>query len=103
GNIDINMVERIIDRGLVSDGRLARLIVKVKDRPGALAHLAEIIAAAGANILDIAHHRAFADISVGEVQIVMELETRGREHTEEIVAHLEADGIRVVGQDSRSR
>jgi len=93
GNIDVNIIERIIDRGLVADGRLARLLVKVKDRPGVLAHLTEILAASGANILELAHHRAFADISVGEVEIVIELETRGRDHVEEILAHLAADGI----------
>jgi len=99
GNIDVNMIERIIDRGLVADGRLSRLMVKVKDRPGVLAHLTEILAATGANVLELVHHRAFADISVGEVEIVVEVETRGQDHVEEIVAHLEADGIHVSGAE----
>jgi threonine dehydratase len=95
GNIDINIIARMIDRGLVADGRLARLMVKVRDRPGQLARLTERVASKGANVLEIAHRRAFADISVGDVEIVMHLETRGREHVEEIISFLEADGLRV--------
>jgi threonine dehydratase len=93
GNIDVTLIERIIARGLVGDGRLARLLVKVPDRPGSLARLTQIVAAAGANVLEIAHRRAFGDISVGDVEIVMHLETRGRDHATEIRAALARDGI----------
>ena len=89
GNIDVNQISRIIDRGLVADGRLARLRVKVPDRPGSLAGLTRIVADLGANVMEIYHRRAFADISVGDVEIVMHLETRGREHVEEIIAGLQ--------------
>ena len=77
GNIDVNVVERIIARGLVSDGRLAMLAVTVPDRPGNLAGLAALVAATGANVLQLSHRRAFADISVRDVEIVMQLETAG--------------------------
>lgn len=95
GNIDINRVARIIDRGLVFDGRLVRLKVKVPDRPGNLASLTRTVAGLGANVLEIVHRRAFADISVGEVEIVLHLETRGREHVEEIEATLRGQGLTV--------
>ena len=95
GNIDVNILSRIIDRGLVEDGRLARLVVTVRDRPGQLARLTAIVARLGANVLESAHHRAFADISVGEVAIALTLETRGREHVDELVAALEAEGHHV--------
>jgi threonine dehydratase len=95
GNIDVNMVSRVIDRGLVADGRLARLRVTVRDRPGNLARLTRLVADAGANVLEVAHSRAFADIRVGDVEIVMHLETRGREHVAEITTRLEADGLAV--------
>jgi threonine dehydratase len=95
GNVDVNIIDRIIGRGLVADGRIARLMVKVRDRPGELARLADLVATAGANVLEIGHRRAFADIRVGDVEIVMHLETRGREHVEEIVRLLEADGLTV--------
>jgi len=95
GNIDVNILSRIIDRGLVDDGRMARLVVTVRDRPGSLARLTAFVARAGANVLEVAHQRAFADISMGDVEIVMHLETRGREHVEEIIRGLREEGTRV--------
>ena len=95
GNIDVNMVERIIARGLVADGRLTMLAVTVADRPGNLARLAALVAATGANVLQLSHGRAFADISVRDVEIVMQLETRGPEHVREIIATLERSGFGV--------
>jgi len=95
GNIDVNMISRIIERGLVGDGRMAHLIVKVKDRPGSLSALTGLMAEMGANVLAIHHRRGFADISVGEVEIVMQIETRGRNHVAEITRSLEDRGIGV--------
>ena len=93
GNIDVNLVARIIERGLVADGRIARLMVKVRDRPGQLAQLASHVAKLGANVLEIGHRRAFADVRVGDVEIVLHVETRGREHVEDIIRAFEADGM----------
>jgi threonine dehydratase len=95
GNIDVNMISRIIERGLVGDGRMAYLVVKVRDRPGSLAGLTELVARMGANVLDIHHRRGFADIRVGDVEIVLQLETRGRDHVAEILQALEARGVKV--------
>ncbi len=95
GNIDINRVARIIDRGLVFGGRLARLMVRVPDRPGSLARLTRIVASCGASVHEIVHRRSFADISVGDVGIVVHVETRDREHIDEVIATLEADGLAV--------
>ena len=92
GNIDVNMIARIIERGLVVDGRMARLIVTVRDRPGSLAELTKVVGDLGANVLEVRHRRAFADLTVGDVEVVMHLETRGKEHVKEIVAALEACG-----------
>jgi threonine dehydratase len=97
GNIDLKLVERIVDRGLVADGRLARLAVTVRDRPGHLARLTAIVAEEGANVLDVAHSRAFADISVRDVRIEMTLETRGQEHMDAVVARLAREGFVVRG------
>ncbi len=98
GNIDVNMIARIIERGLVADGRMARLMVTVRDRPGSLTALTKVVAGLGANVLEIRHRRAFADITVGDVEVVMHLETRGKEHVKEIVAALEAFGHSVGEQ-----
>ena len=95
GNIDMNMVSRIIDRGLWADGRLASLSVVVRDRPGYLNEVTGVVAIAGANVLHIEHTRAFGDIAVGKVAIEMKVETRGREHVAEIVAQLRELGHRV--------
>lgn len=96
GNIDVNLVERIIDRGLLMDGRLARLAVTVRDRPGNLARLTSIVAEAGANVLQVSHRRAFADISVRDVEIMLQIETRGRDHVAAIIERLEEHGMRVL-------
>ena len=95
GNIDLNLAGRIVDRGLVADGRLARLAVTVSDRPGSLALLTRLVAEAGANVLEVAHGRAFADISVRDVEIVMLLETRGTEHANAIMKLLDDHGVAV--------
>lgn len=96
GNIDVNLLERVIDRGLVEGGRLARLTVTVRDRPGHLARLTELVAKCGANVLEVAHRREFADISVRDVEIAMQLETRGRDHVVSIIELLEQHGFHVV-------
>lgn len=93
GNIDVNLVGRIIDRGLVADGRLARLSVTVHDRPGSLAHVTRMVADEGANVLKVSHRRAFADIGVRDVEIVIYLETRGAEHMAAVIRRLQRDGI----------
>jgi threonine dehydratase len=95
GNIDVNIIQRIIDHGLVKEGRIAHLMVKMRDRPGSLARLTRMVADTGANVLEIAHRRAFADISVRDVEIVIHLETRGREHVDSIVRMLEAEKLSV--------
>ncbi len=88
GNIDMNMVSRIIDRALWADGRLASLSVVVRDRPGYLNEVTAVVAIEGANVLHIEHTRAFGDITVGKVGIAMKIESRGRDHVAKIVAHL---------------
>ncbi|HEY0995088.1 MAG TPA: threonine ammonia-lyase [Gemmatimonadaceae bacterium] len=98
GNIDVTMLERIVNRGLVADGRLARLSVTVKDRPGQLGRLTALVAAEGANVLEVAHRRAFADISVRDVDISLHLETRGRDHVGAVLARLRAAGF-IVRED----
>lgn len=92
GNIDVNIISRIIDAGLWRDGRLVQLRVTVRDRPGYLNELTRVIADMGANVLDIEHRRAFGDISVGDVEIAIRVETRGREHVAEIVGGLRESG-----------
>lgn len=80
GNIDLTMLDRVIEVGLVADGRLARFTVSISDRPGGLAKLAEVIASTGASIKEIVHDRAFAGPDLSEVRVVCVVETTGQEH-----------------------
>ena len=96
GNIDVTMLSRIIERGLVKDGRLVRLGVLLRDRPGELARLTALIAEARANIVHIEHDRAFARwAGIGETEVELTLETSGREHIAALLARLQAGGYRV--------
>jgi threonine dehydratase len=88
GNIDVNVIARVIERGLVKDGRLVRLRVRLRDRPGALARLTALVAEARANVLHIEHDRAFSRAPVGDSEVALTLETSGRPQIEAIKQHL---------------
>jgi threonine dehydratase len=95
GNIDMNLMARIIEKGLVQDGRLTRLSVVISDRPGALARLAQIIAELGVNILQINQTRGFSQTAVGETEVELTLETTGPEHIDRVRAGLRASGLKI--------
>jgi threonine dehydratase len=95
GNIDLNVLRNVITRGLVEDGRYLKLKTTLKDRPGALEGLIEIVADARANIYGIRHERTSLDMSLGGVEVELDLETRGHEHVAELIAELEANGYEV--------
>ena len=95
GNIDVNLLSRIIERGLVADGRQAHLTVRLKDRPGALASLTRVLAEQGANVLHLEHHRGVHGLWLTEAEVELALETRGREHVAELVAALVREGYAV--------
>ncbi|HEX3358209.1 MAG TPA: threonine ammonia-lyase [Tepidisphaeraceae bacterium] len=93
GNIDLTLISRVIERGLATDGRLCRIVVRMSDRPGSLAKLAKIIAATGASVKDIRHERNFAPADVGSVQVICILETRDKAHIDEVGIALQKEGI----------
>lgn len=95
GNIDVNLLSRIIDRGLVNDGRLARLEIMIQDRPGALAALTARLGEMGANILRLDHRRGTQGVWLTEVEVEITLETRGRAHVDEMVDSLVSAGYAV--------
>ncbi|MDQ2916698.1 MAG: threonine ammonia-lyase [Pseudomonadota bacterium] len=80
GNIDLTILDRVIEIGLVADGRLSRFTVSISDRPGGLARLAEVIASTGASIKEILHDRAFSGPDLSEVRVVCVVETTGHDH-----------------------
>jgi threonine dehydratase len=88
GNIDLNLMGEIIDRGLSRTGRIARVSVVVTDRPGTLSRLTKIIGDLGANILDVTHDRMHPSLQIREAMISFVLETRDADHAEQIRAAL---------------
>jgi threonine dehydratase len=95
GNIDMNLISRIIEKGLIQDGRLARLSVVIPDRPGQLSRVSQRIGQEGANILQIQHVRGFGEMAVGETEVEMILETTGRDHIHRIIEALWGEGFRI--------
>ena len=93
GNIDVNMLSKIIEHGLVKDGRRIRLAVPVPDKPGSLARASAVVAGCRANILAVHHERDFPRGEVGITVVMFTLETRGREHAESVITRLEEEGF----------
>lgn len=94
GNIDTRLLASVLMRGLVRDGRLARLIVTTDDAPGRLARAAGIIGTTGVNIIEVAHQRLFTLASAKSTEIEFVVEARDRAHLEELVTALGAAGLR---------
>ena len=96
GNIDLNTLDRVIERGLASDGRLCRFTATISDRPGGLARFAGLIAEEGASIIDINHDRAFADEDISTVAVHCVVETRDADHIAALRARLIREGFPIV-------
>ena len=92
GNIDVTLLSRIIERGLVKDGRLVRLRVHLPDYPGALHRLTGILAEHRANIVETSYDRAYHNVNLGDTAIDITMETRGSDHIAELIAALVAAG-----------
>ena len=92
GNMDVTLLSRIIERGLVKDGRLVRLRVHLPDYPGALHRLTGILADHRANIVETSYDRAYYGVNLGETAIDITMETRGPEQIAELLVALEAAG-----------
>ena len=92
GNIDVTLLSRIIERGLVKDGRLVRLRVHLPDYPGALHRLTGILADHRANIVETSYDRTYYGVNLGETAIDITMETRGPEQIAELLSALSAAG-----------
>ena len=95
GNIDSRVLASVLMRGLVRDARLVRLRVTMPDVSGSLAKVAQLIADAGGNIVEVQHQRIFGTASVRSPEVEFLIETRDSEHTRTLVRSLEEKGIRV--------
>jgi threonine dehydratase len=100
GNIDVNILSRIIERGLAKDGRLVRLDVELPDEPGSLAALLAEVGRQSANVIEVHHERTFSDLGLARVRVELTLETRGGEHARQLEAALRAGGFTPVPERS---
>jgi threonine dehydratase len=99
GNVDVTVLSRMIEHGLVEAGRYLRLKVTIADRPGALRDLLDVIAKLGANVVTVQHHRIGARISIGETEVELDLETRDRQHIARILETLRMSGYKPLPSD----
>ena len=95
GNIDLNMLTNVIVRGLVETGRYLRIKTVLKDRPGALEELVGVLSAQQVNIYAIEHDRTNRDVAMNDAEVELDLETRGPDHVDDLLAALREHGYPV--------
>lgn len=96
GNIDVKTIAVVVERGLLAAGRYLKLKVELEDVPGSLAKLSTDIAATKANIHLISHERRSISLPMGKTEVLLELETRGCEHIQEVIDHLNGRRYKVA-------
>ncbi|WP_336923642.1 threonine ammonia-lyase [Aquipuribacter sp. SD81] len=96
GNIDPLVLHRVLQHGLVAAGRYLRLRVRIADRPGELGRLLEEVGRSDANLVEVGHRRTSARLHVDEVEVALQLETRGGEHRDGVIAALRGAGYPVT-------
>ena len=101
GNIDPNILSRVIESGLVADGRLSRFTAIISDRPGGLADLTAQIASSGASVKQVVHDRAFAGSDVSAVHVLCTVETRDDQHLAELRDRLKEHGVQTFDTKSQ--
>jgi len=102
GNIDPLLLARVIRHGLAASRRYLAITVRFPDRPGSLADLLSRVADSGANVLEVVHRRTPADLAVDDVEVSLDLETRGEDHCAQVVAALRSSGYSVLRDDRTS-
>jgi len=95
GNIDMNTLTTVIMRGLVETGPYVKIRTVLKDRPGALDDLLDVISGQRANIYGIQHDRTSRDIAMNAAEVELDLETRGTDHVEQLLDALREEGFDV--------
>ena len=96
GNIDPMLMLKVIQRGLSAAGRYMTVRMMLTDRPGELAQISQIIADLDANVTGVDHTRIGGSLSMGDVSITIDMETKGHEHCDQVIAELEAHGFHPV-------
>lgn len=94
GNLDVQTMSRVVERGMLAEGRYLKLRLEMVDMPGALAKLANILSELKANIFQVSHDRHKSSLPIGEAEVILDLETRGPSHIDNILMCLEEEGYR---------
>ena len=95
GNIDVTMLSRIIEKGLLHAGRVSKLRIILQDRPGQLEQVSRIIGGNGANVMAIHHDRTDVDLDIRDAILEITMETQDREHAQRIIVALREAGFNV--------
>ena len=95
GNIDVNMISRIIEKGLLRAGRVSKLRILMQDRPGQLEQVSRLIAGAGANVMAVHHDRTDVDLDIRDAILEITMETQDREHAQRVIKALREAGFKV--------
>lgn len=95
GNIDVTMISRIIEKGLLREGRMTKLRILMQDRPGQLEQASRVIAAAGANVMAVHHDRTDVDLDIRDAILEITMETQDREHAQRVIRALRESGFQV--------
>ncbi len=96
GNIDPLLLSKVLRHGLAAAGRYLTFRCRIPDRPGALAALLAAVAGLGANVLDVMHERITPRLQVGEVEVLLQVETRGPAHCDEVINELRSAGYQLM-------
>lgn len=96
GNIDVNIISRVINRGLLNSGRLCHLTIELLDKPGQLRDVSGIIAEHGANVIRVRHNQGGSNTDINDCFLKISLETRNQEHFEQIQNALIAKGYKIT-------
>ncbi|MCL1832000.1 MAG: threonine ammonia-lyase [Oscillospiraceae bacterium] len=100
GNIDINILSRVINRGLLTTGRFTELLIEMLDKPGSLAEVSAIIANVGANVVKLSHDQGGKGTKITGCYLSISLETKDRKHLDEVINALKAKGYKVIYKES---
>lgn len=95
GNIDVTMISRIIEKGLLRAGRVSKLRIVLQDRPGQLEIVSRIIGSAGANVMAVHHDRTNVDLDIRDAILEITMETQDREHASRVIQSLREAGFTV--------
>ncbi len=96
GNIDVNILSRVITRGLVTSGRTTTLLIALEDKPGQLLGVSKIISSCGGNVISVLHERSDANMAIASCFLRVGIETRNFEQIEEIKSALRAASFKIV-------